>query len=288
MASSGWQPLSVPAGGTARRVLSRSQQEEAFLRLALTHALGAAGDAMVTIALAGSLFFSISPKAAQGRVALSLLFTMAPFAVVAPFLGPAIDRSKGGRRAMLIVAAGGRALACLYMAGVVKSLLLFPAALVLLILSKAHAVAKSSLVPAAVSSPEDLVHANGRLAVTAAVVGLAAGLPAAAILKLFGSPWVLRFAAVVYVAGMVMAVRCRPAPPAEPEPWDGIDEVARSRGVVLASWAMASLRATVGFLVFAVAFEDVGGAINHYMVGLDLYSGAVILRQPVDPAGSTG
>ena len=35
-----------------------------------------------------------------------------------------------------------------------------------------------------------------------------------------------------------------------------------------------------------MAFEDIGGAINHYMVGLDLYSGAVILRQPVDPAGS--
>jgi hypothetical protein len=38
--------------------------------------------------------------------------------------------------------------------------------------------------------------------------------------------------------------------------------------------------------VFVVADEDVGGAINHYLVGLDLYSGAVLLRQPVDPAGT--
>ena len=38
--------------------------------------------------------------------------------------------------------------------------------------------------------------------------------------------------------------------------------------------------------IFAVADEDVGGAVNHYLVGLDLYSGAVLLRQPVDPAGT--
>jgi hypothetical protein len=38
--------------------------------------------------------------------------------------------------------------------------------------------------------------------------------------------------------------------------------------------------------VFAVADEDVGGAVNHYLVGLDLYSGAMLLRQPVDPAGT--
>ena len=43
-----------------------------------------AGDTMVTVALAGSLFFDISPTAARGRVTLSLLLTMAPFAVVAP------------------------------------------------------------------------------------------------------------------------------------------------------------------------------------------------------------
>ncbi len=38
--------------------------------------------------------------------------------------------------------------------------------------------------------------------------------------------------------------------------------------------------------VFAVADEDVDGSIGHYLVGLDLYTGAVLLRQPVDPAGT--
>ena len=36
---------------------------------------------------------------------------MAPFAVVAPFLGPIIDRTRGGRRMMVLVSAVGRALA---------------------------------------------------------------------------------------------------------------------------------------------------------------------------------
>ena len=254
------QAPSDPSGWVGRRLRAwigadRTPKQEAFWRLALTHAAVMGGDAMVTVALAGSLFFSISPDQAKGRVALSLLLTMAPFAVVAPLLGPAIDRSRGGRRLMLIASAAGRCVAALYMATVVDRLLLFPAALVLLILSKAHAVAKGSLVPATVDSSADLVRANGGLAMVAAIVGLAAAVPAAGTLRLLGAPWVLRLAALVYGAGTVMALRCRPAPPAEPGPGDHVDEAARSRGVVLAATAMAVLRAVVGFLTFAVAFD---------------------------------
>ena len=63
-------------------------QNTPFGRLALTHVLSTAGDTMVTISLAGSLFFSISPNAAKSRVILYLLLTAAPFAVVAPLMGP--------------------------------------------------------------------------------------------------------------------------------------------------------------------------------------------------------
>ena len=62
-----------------------------------------AGDTLLTVSLAASLFFTISPEAAQGKVILYLLLTMAPFAVVAPFLGPIIDRSRGARRATVVV-----------------------------------------------------------------------------------------------------------------------------------------------------------------------------------------
>ena len=250
LSDTGWRPL--------RRTVAHSDDpfRMAFSRLALTHALVMAGDAMVTVALAGSVFFDIAPNQARGKVALSLLFTMLPFGVVAPFLGPAIDRSRAGRRVMLVGAAAGRAVAALLMAREIHSLLLFPAALVLLILSKTHAVTKSSLVPAAVRSSDELVEANGKLAMLAAVVGFVAAAPAAAILKLSGGEWVLRTAAVLYVAGAAAGLRLRPAPPAEPvEPAHPDQHAVLQRGVMLAATTMAVLRAVVGFLTFAVAFD---------------------------------
>lgn len=272
-APTGWQAL----GPSGRRIgAARSKNEEAFLRLALTHATVTAGDAMVTVALAGSIFFSTDLNGARGRVLLSLVLTMAPFAVVAPFLGPAIDRSKGGRRLMVIVSAAGRAATCLYMARVVHNLLLFlPAALVMLILSKAHSVAKSALVPATVDSPGDLVKAGGRIAVLAAVAGFVGGAPAAVVLKVFDAHWVLRMAAVVYAAGAVMALRTRPAAPAEPAPADHIDATIRSRGVSLAAIAMASLRGISGFLTFAVAFSFRRAHAPTWWYGLVLAGGIV-------------
>src|SRR5271165_3953638 len=60
-----------------------------------------AGDAFVAVSLAGTIFFSTSVDQARGRVVLFLLVTMAPFAVLAPFIGPALDRMPQGRRSLL-------------------------------------------------------------------------------------------------------------------------------------------------------------------------------------------
>ena len=75
-----------------------------------------AGDTLITMALADSLFFSIRPGAARGKVILYLLLTMAPFAVVGPLLGPVLDKSRTGRRTVVILSAASRALVCLSMA----------------------------------------------------------------------------------------------------------------------------------------------------------------------------
>ncbi len=247
-AAATWLGLEAAGDGDPRT-------RQAFRRLAGAHVLSAAGDAIVTVALAGSVFFSTSVSAARGRVALSLLLTLLPFAVIAPFLGPAIDRSRGGRRLMVIGAAAGRAIACVYMSRVVDNLLLFlPAALAVLILSKAHAVAKSSLVPATVTGSDTLVRAGSRLAVLAAACGLLAGAPGAAVMQLAGAAWALRVAAIVYAGGAIEAIRLRPASPIPVAPSAASAEV-RNRGVAQAAVAMTLLRATVGFLTFAVAFD---------------------------------
>jgi hypothetical protein len=122
-------------------------QRRPFGRLALTHVLMTAGDTLFAVSLAGSLFFSISPTAAKDKVLLYLLLTMGPFAVVAPALGPVVDRSRGARRATVVASAVGRLALCPFLARDIHSLLLFPEAFAMLVLSKVYLVTKGALVP---------------------------------------------------------------------------------------------------------------------------------------------
>jgi len=137
-------------------------QRRPFGRLALTHVLMTAGDTLFAVSLAGSLFFSISPTAAKDKVLLYLLLTMGPFAVVAPALGPLIDRSRGARRAMVVASAAGRAVLCPFLARDIHSLLLFPEAFAMLVLSKVYLVTKGALVPemAALGLLDDITDAD--------------------------------------------------------------------------------------------------------------------------------
>ncbi|HLK43630.1 MAG TPA: MFS transporter, partial [Thermoleophilia bacterium] len=61
-------------------------------------AVNSVGDVLVTLALANSLFFSVKPDEARTKVALYLLITMVPFTLLAPLIGPLLDRLRGGRR----------------------------------------------------------------------------------------------------------------------------------------------------------------------------------------------
>src|SRR5437667_8109139 len=74
---------------------------------ALVHMASAAGDALVALALADSVFFSLKPGAARTHVALYLGLTMAPLAVAGPLLVPLLDRG-GFRRLISFVSAAGR------------------------------------------------------------------------------------------------------------------------------------------------------------------------------------
>ena len=145
--------MTVRERGDQFRRLARSaitdlfDQRRPFGRLALTHVLMTGGDTMFAVSLAGSLFFSISPTEAKDKVLLYLLLTVGPFAVAAPALGPVIDRSRGARRAMVVASALGRAALCPFLARDIHSLLLFPEAFAMLVLSKVYVVTKGALVP---------------------------------------------------------------------------------------------------------------------------------------------
>ena len=124
-----------------------------FGRLSKTHSLMVAGETAMTVALADSLFLSISPDAARTKVILFLAVSMAPFAVVAPFVGPLVDRMRGGQRMVVLLVAVLRASVLVAMAWSLDSLTLFPLAFASLVLAKTYSIAKSSLVQGKLTCP---------------------------------------------------------------------------------------------------------------------------------------
>jgi MFS family permease len=178
-------------------------------------AAGAAGDAFVTIALAGTLFFSASLDQARGRIALTLVITMAPFAVLAPLIGPLLDRARQGRRYLLAGTLLARGLLCWGMVDAVLHndvVALLPAAFGVLVLQKAYAVIRASVTPRLLPREITLVTANARTGMATLVAGSAAGLLAVGVSALAGgggngAAWVLRVGTLVYIAATAMSFR---------------------------------------------------------------------------------
>jgi len=236
-------------------------------RLAWVHAVSTGGDALVAVALAGTLFFAVPVAAARPRVALYLLLTVAPFAVVAPLLGRLLDGRSGAGRLALVAAMGLRAALAALAVARTQSLLLYPLAFGLLVCSRAHGISRTAMVPELLQgAQQDLVAVNGRMARVAALGGTAGALLGVGIERLLGGGAVLWAAATVFAAGGVIALglphtrRPRtPSTPADPrrDPMERrAARLARPPGRVrLARTANATVRAVGGFTLFLLAFE---------------------------------
>jgi MFS family permease len=211
---------SARAGNGAKRAMRRLTRAGGAGRTGLANlieltAASSMGDAFVAVALAGTLFFSASVDQARGRVALALLITIAPFAVLAPFIGPVLDRVQQGRRFILAGTLLARGLLCWGMAGAVShndALTLLPAAFGVLVLQKAFGVTRSAIAPRLLPAEITLVTANARsslasLIATTAGAALAAGLGALLGGGQTGAGWVLRIGTFIYLAAMVLAFR---------------------------------------------------------------------------------
>lgn len=266
----GWSPVREPRHPRPP-ALGRSSRVTGFMRLARVHALSAAGDAMIAVALADSLFFSVDPDAARSRVLLYLFLTLTPFAVVAPLIGPAVDRAPGGRRLLIVLLNAGRTLTAFFMIGNLDSGLLFPLAFAVLVLGKGYAIAKASVVPATARSETELVNRNSRLAVLSGVAGLLGGVPAWLIQRYVGSDWAMGLAAGVFLGSCALALRLPRAEVSRDAARDSAAEAAgeiRRFGIRLAASGTAVLRGVLGFMTFLVAFglrEDAVWQV--YLVG---------------------
>ncbi|MCD9625597.1 MFS transporter [Rhabdothermincola salaria] len=235
----------------------------AFARLARTHAAGVAGDAVFAIGLAGSVFFSLDFDSARWRVALYLVLTIAPFAIAAPLIGPALDRIKGGRRWIITGSMALRAVLALTVVRYLDDLWFYPAAFGMLVLGKVYTISKSAVVPGTVRNDTELVEANSKLTVLSAVVVVIAAAPAGALLALGGSRWSLGLSAILFVVATVFALRLQPTVVADEPVGEAEKEELRSAGIFLAGTAMSLVRGVVGFLAFmlAFAFKDAGAPL---------------------------
>ncbi|MEU2350477.1 MFS transporter [Modestobacter sp. NPDC049651] len=198
-------------GAAVRRVRAAGRADGAgetgLSQLLWVNALQTAGDALIAVSLAGTLFFAAASDAQRGNVALYLLVTMAPFAVLAPVIGPLLDRLQRGRRLALAATFAARTVLALVMATHFDDFWLYPAALGVLVCSKAFNVLRAAVVPRVLPAALTLTSANARLSVFGLVTGGVLGAVGAGVAKVFGFGPELWVTAVVFGAGAVLSLR---------------------------------------------------------------------------------
>ncbi|MGW5450397.1 MFS transporter [Nocardia sp. NPDC003979] len=253
---------------------------------ALTYATMAnfALDAAIAVALANTLFFASATAESKTKVALYLLITIAPFAVIAPLIGPLLDRLQRGRRLALATTFGLRALFAVLLIFNIDTWGLYPLALCMMVGSKSFAVLKSAVTPRVLPPDIDLVRTNSRLTVFGLVGGtIGAGALAALAALAAGSTGALVFATGIAIAGAYLSLRIpswvevtEGEVPAtltyhgadartevlEPGKESAVPARKRrqplGRAVVTGLWGNSSIRVLTGFLTFYIAFVAKG------------------------------
>jgi MFS family permease len=247
-----------------RAARAHGAEQSGLTRLIYLHASNAAGDAAVAISLATTVFFAGATSEARSQVALFLGLTMLPFAIVAPLIGPFLDRFSHGRRWAIGATFAIRAFLCWVLASAVAddSALLYPAALGVLVASKAYGVTRAAAVPRLLPENFTLVKANGRVSL-AGMVGAAVSAPLAGIAAAIGSDWALRYAFLVFVIGTIAAIRLPDkvdSSAGEQEMSLRADRASKRRGTQIPATVAFALRANCGprwlsgFLILFLAF----------------------------------
>ncbi|GAA4596439.1 MFS family permease [Actinoplanes octamycinicus] len=281
--------LGAGAWATRRVGLARARgaaNEIGMIRLFDLHAVSCAGDALIAIGLAGTIF-SVPLGEARSKVALYLLITMVPFALLAPVVGPLLDHFRHGRRWALAATMLGRAFLAFVMSDHLVGWALYPAAFGVLALSRAYGVARSAAVPRLLPEGVGLSQVGAR----ASVYGTFAGAVVAPIGLLafkFGPQWPLRVATLIFLVGMVVALRLPPRadsdpPEAMPRAWRtvlglnrGSDRPLSGRLVVAALIGSSGLRLLYGFLLLYLTFAIMAGDLDTRVLGFTLSKGSAV------------
>ncbi|NKZ12541.1 MFS transporter [Mycolicibacterium septicum DSM 44393] len=262
-------------------------------------------DAAMAVALANTLFFAAASGESKGKVALYLLITIAPFAVIAPLIGPALDRLQHGRRMALAASFALRTVLILVLianydgaTGSYPSWVLYPCALGMMVLSKSFSVLRSAVTPRVLPPSIDLVRVNSRLTTfgllggTVVGGGIAAG--AEYLFNVAQLPGALYVVVAVSVAGAVLSMRIpkwvevtegevpttlsyhgQSGGPGETRRHPGKPKAERQplgRNTITALWGNCTIKVMVGFLFLYPAFvaksHDASGWEQLLILGL--------------------
>ena len=260
-------------------------------------------DAAMAVALANTLFFAAASAESKGKVALYLLITIAPFAVIAPLIGPALDRLQHGRRVALAMSFILRTLLAVILiynydgaTGSFPSWVLYPCALFMMVLSKSFSVLRSAVTPRVMPPTIDLVRVNSRLTVfgllggTILGGGIAAGVEYA-FTRMFHLPGALFVVTAVTIAGAWLSMRIpkwvevtEGEVPATLTYHGGSGPLRRGspdshpprqplgRNIITSLWGNVTIKMMVGFLFLYPAFvaksHNASGWVQLGMLGL--------------------
>lgn len=259
-------------------------------------------DAAMAVALANTLFFAAASGESKSKVALYLLITIAPFAVIAPLIGPALDRLQHGRRVALAASFALRTVLIVVLianydgaTGSYQSWVLYPCALGMMVLSKSFSVLRSAVTPRVLPPSIDLVRVNSRLTTfgllggTVVGGGIAAG--AEYLLNVVDLPGALYVVVAVTVAGAALSMRIPKwvevtegevpttlsyhGGPGELRRHPDKQRAARQplgRNTITALWGNCTIKVMVGFLFLYPAFvaksHDASGWEQLLILGL--------------------
>ncbi|KZS62258.1 hypothetical protein A4G27_08925 [Mycobacterium kansasii] len=265
-------------------------------------------DSAMAVALANTLFFAAASGESKSRVALYLLITIAPFAVIAPLIGPALDKLQHGRRVALALSFGLRTALALVLimnydgaTGSFPSWVLYPCALAMMVFSKSFSVLRSAVTPRVMPPTIDLVRVNSRLTVFGLLGGTMAGGAVAAGVEfacthLFELPGALFVVVAITIAGAVLSMRIpswvevttgevpatlsyhrdsgklRRSWPEEVKNLGGTLRQPLGRNIITSLWGNCTIKVMVGFLFLYPAFvakaHDADGWVQLAMLGL--------------------
>lgn len=250
-------------------------------------------DSAMAVALANTLFFAAASGESKSKVALYLLITIAPFAVIAPLIGPALDKLQHGRRVALAMSFALRtALALLLIinydgaSGSFPSWVLYPCALAMMVFSKSFSVLRSAVTPRVMPPTIDLVRVNSRLTVFGLLGGTIAGGAVAAGVEfacthLFKMPGALFVVVAITIVGALLSMRIPrwvevtagevpttlsyhrdsgPLRRSHPERAKGVKKVGGTlrqplgRNIITSLWGNCTIKVMVGFLFLYPAF----------------------------------